>query len=64
MAADPPDSYTLACEQYVYWRELGLSNREMLQAVGIDPPPYVGAETAVRALAYAHRLLLSRERAA
>ena len=63
MAADP-DSYELAIEQYVYWRELGLSNRDMLDAVGIiGGPREVNAENTVRGMAYAHRQL-KRARAA
>lgn len=58
-----PDSYELAIEQYVYWRELGLSHREMLQAVGIDHPHALDAETVVRCLAYAHRQLKLRRAA-
>jgi hypothetical protein len=60
-----PDSYELAIEQYVYWRELGLSHGDMLQAVGIDHPlrHALDAETVVRSLAYAHRRL-KRARAA
>jgi hypothetical protein len=63
--ADPPDSYVLAIEQYVYWRELGLTHRQMLEAVDIiNPRPHqLDAETVVRALAHAHRQL-GRRRAA
>jgi hypothetical protein len=61
--ASDPDSYELAIEQYVYWRELGLSHRDMLQAVGIDHPHALGAETVVRCLAHAHRQLKLRRAA-
>jgi hypothetical protein len=58
------DSYKLAVEQYVYWRELGLSHEQMLAAVEIYPPQrHLDAETVVRALAHAHRQL-GRRRAA
>jgi hypothetical protein len=61
---EPPDSHKLAIEQYVYWRELGLSHRQMLEAVEINPGPrHLDAETVVRALAHAHRQL-GRRRAA
>jgi hypothetical protein len=53
-----PDSYELAIEQYVYWRELGLGHRDMLLAVGVQVIPHaLDAETVVRAMAYAHRRL-------
>jgi hypothetical protein len=62
--ADPPDSYVLAIEQYIYWRELGLSHRQMLEAVEIYPPQrHLDAETVVRALAHAHRQLGRRSAA-
>jgi hypothetical protein len=61
---EPADSYVLAIEQYVYWRELGLSHRQMLEAVEIVPPHrHLDAETVVRALAHAHRQLGRRSAA-
>lgn len=32
------EHYECACEQYVYWRRLGLSHGEMLAAIGIAGP--------------------------
>jgi hypothetical protein len=60
---EPADSYVLAIEQYVYWRELGLTHEQMLAAVGIKTGLPFSAETVVRALAHAHRQL-GRRRAA
>lgn len=32
------EHYEAACEQYVYWRQLGLSHGEMLAAIGVLGP--------------------------
>lgn len=60
-----PESYEVAVEQYVYWRELGLSHDEMLRAVGIRPSWQgpLSSAAMIEALAAAYRMLIA-ERAA
>lgn len=59
-----PDHYAIACEQYVHWRQLGLSNHDMLAAVEHPSPPALPtSKYVVEWLSRAHRLI-SREDAA
>ena len=67
MPSDDVDSYEIAVEQYVYWRELGLTQAEMLASVGVSAPPAairLDAETVVRFLARAHRAMVALKRRA
>ena len=59
-----PDHYEIACEQYVYWRQLGLNNREVLVAVEHPrPPANPTSQYVIEWLSRVHRLI-SREDAA
>jgi hypothetical protein len=51
------DHDQIAIEQYLHWREIGLSHAAMLRALGVDPPPWTDASLVVRYLARAHRAL-------
>ena len=63
--AEDDDPYLIAVEQYLYWRELGLSHEEMLAAVEIAPPPHLKqAETVIRWLAFAYRARVLHHRRA
>ena len=60
-----PDHYAIACEHFVHWCQRGLSNHDMLAAVGHPcPPANASSAYTVDWLARAHRLITRREDAA
>jgi hypothetical protein len=64
--AGPPevddDPSAVALEQYLYWRELGLSHDAMLEAIGIVPrwQDQLSSDQTIDALAAAYRRLQQR----
>ena len=59
---DDDPSYQIAVEQFAYWAEVGLTNAEMLAAVGLFPRSLDDDDT-IRVLQFAYRLLRRREAA-
>jgi len=59
------DSFVIAIEQYLYWRELGLSDQQMLDAIGFyrTDARLLGTSEIIDKIALAWRGL-RRERAA
>lgn len=59
------DPASIALEQYVYWRELGLSHEEMLRQLGVRVPwqGYISSAYVIQAIGQSW-LVLQRRRAA
>lgn len=60
------DPFEIAIEQFLYWRQAGLTPREMLDAVGHSPPlgRKITSEYVVDVLTAVHQSLRHHRRAA